>query len=185
MPQCLAVEPQSSTKPRAGGRRLRSVASRPRPVGDPRRQLALDIGVLDQPVLADDLGLMVVPGLLTVQIYLHARRVLDTEDSRPTGFRRREPLAHIGVASARSMSLSTRDMYSWVTPTSTRLGRVSRCPAAYLDRMTPAAERLAAVSLESRPALDLIAAYGRHRSVLLYVDPPDLDSTRDRNYRTR
>ncbi|MFI2334147.1 DNA adenine methylase [Nocardia rhamnosiphila] len=54
---------------------------------------------------------------------------------------------------------------------------------AYLDRMMPAAERLAAVSLESRPALDLIATYGRHRSVLLYVDPPYLGSTRDRNYR--
>ncbi|MET8800498.1 DNA adenine methylase [Nocardia sp. NPDC004568] len=55
---------------------------------------------------------------------------------------------------------------------------------AYLDRMMPAAERLAAVSLESRPALDLIATYGRHRSVLLYVDPPYLGETaRARNYR--
>ncbi|MEV4234060.1 DNA adenine methylase [Nocardia sp. NPDC049737] len=55
--------------------------------------------------------------------------------------------------------------------------------AAYLERMLPAAERLAAVSLESRPALDLIGAYGRHRTVLLYVDPPYLGTTRDRNYR--
>ncbi|MFI9406878.1 DNA adenine methylase [Nocardia sp. NPDC052316] len=55
--------------------------------------------------------------------------------------------------------------------------------AAYLERMLPAAERLAAVSLESRPALDLIGTYGRHRSALLYVDPPYLGSTRDRNYR--
>lgn len=55
--------------------------------------------------------------------------------------------------------------------------------AGYLERMMPAAERLAAVSLESRPALDLIAAYGRHRSTLLYVDPPYLGATRDRNYR--
>ncbi|MEG8177487.1 DNA adenine methylase [Nocardia terpenica] len=55
--------------------------------------------------------------------------------------------------------------------------------AGYLERMLPAAERLAAVSLESRPALELIAAYGRHRSALLYVDPPYLGSTRDRNYR--
>jgi DNA adenine methylase len=55
--------------------------------------------------------------------------------------------------------------------------------AGYLERMWPAAERLAAVSLESRPALDLIAAYGRHRSTLLYVDPPYLGTTRDRNYR--
>lgn len=55
--------------------------------------------------------------------------------------------------------------------------------AAYLERMWPAAERLAAVSLESRPALDLIGVYGRHRSALLYVDPPYLGTTRDRNYR--
>ncbi|WP_063832114.1 DNA adenine methylase [Nocardia otitidiscaviarum] len=55
--------------------------------------------------------------------------------------------------------------------------------AGYLERMLPAAERLAAVSLESRPALELIAAYGRHRSALLYVDPPYLGSTRGRNYR--
>ncbi|MFE5288125.1 DNA adenine methylase [Nocardia sp. NPDC056611] len=55
--------------------------------------------------------------------------------------------------------------------------------AAYLERMLPAAERLAGVSLESRPALELIATYGRHRSTLLYVDPPYLGTTRDRNYR--
>jgi len=55
--------------------------------------------------------------------------------------------------------------------------------AGYLERMLPAAERLADVSLECRPALELIAAYGRHRSVLLYVDPPYLGGIRDRNYR--
>jgi DNA adenine methylase len=55
--------------------------------------------------------------------------------------------------------------------------------AGYLDRMLPAAERLAAVSLECRPALDVIAKYGRHRTALLYVDPPYLGEVRDRNYR--
>lgn len=45
------------------------------------------------------------------------------------------------------------------------------------------AERLARVSLECRPALEVIEAYGRHREVLLYVDPPYLGSTRARNYR--
>lgn len=48
----------------------------------------------------------------------------------------------------------------------------------YVARIAPAAARLAAVSLECRPALDLIGAYGQHRSVLLYVDPPYLASTR-------
>ncbi|MGA5604034.1 DNA adenine methylase [Streptomyces griseoincarnatus] len=49
---------------------------------------------------------------------------------------------------------------------------------AYVDRMAAAAERLHAVSLECLPALDLIAKYGSHRSVVLYVDPPYLGSTR-------
>lgn len=49
---------------------------------------------------------------------------------------------------------------------------------AYVDRTAAAAERLHAVSLECLPALDLIAKYGSHPSVLLYVDPPYLGSTR-------
>ena len=48
----------------------------------------------------------------------------------------------------------------------------------YLARFAPATRRLASVSLECRPALDVIAQYGRHRDVLLYVDPPYLGSTR-------
>jgi DNA adenine methylase len=50
--------------------------------------------------------------------------------------------------------------------------------AAYADRIPPAARRIAGVSLECRPALDVIAAYGKHPSVLLYCDPPYLGSTR-------
>lgn len=50
--------------------------------------------------------------------------------------------------------------------------------ANYVSRMAPAAARLASVSLECLPALDLIAAYGRHESVLLYCDPPYLGSLR-------
>lgn len=56
----------------------------------------------------------------------------------------------------------------------------------YVDRMAPAAERLKNVSLECRPALDVIRKYGaRTTDVLLYVDPPYLGSTRsnDRAYR--
>jgi DNA adenine methylase len=49
--------------------------------------------------------------------------------------------------------------------------------------MAAAAERLSRVSLEARPALELIEAYGQQRDVLLYVDPPYLGSTRARNYR--
>lgn len=49
----------------------------------------------------------------------------------------------------------------------------------YTDRIPPAARRLASVSLECRPALDVIASFGRHDGVLLYVDPPYLGSTRN------
>lgn len=52
--------------------------------------------------------------------------------------------------------------------------------ASYVDRMTTVAARLANVSLENRPALDLIAGYGHHPGVLLYIDPPYLGSTRAR-----
>lgn len=54
----------------------------------------------------------------------------------------------------------------------------------YVDRMASAAERLHRVSLECRPANDLISAYGQFDSVCLYLDPPYLGSTRARNYRT-
>lgn len=54
----------------------------------------------------------------------------------------------------------------------------------YRARLGPVAERLMAVSLECRPALDIITAYGAHPEVLLYVDPPYLGSTRtSTNYR--
>lgn len=50
--------------------------------------------------------------------------------------------------------------------------------ATYVERMLPAAERLAGVSLESMDAMELIAAYGQHDDCLLYVDPPYLGATR-------
>jgi DNA adenine methylase len=53
---------------------------------------------------------------------------------------------------------------------------------AYVDRMAAVAERLHHVSLESMPALDLIAKYGAEPRVLLYVDPPYLGSTRCRSW---
>jgi DNA adenine methylase len=48
----------------------------------------------------------------------------------------------------------------------------------YVARVAPAAERLAAVSLECRPALDVISAYGRHPGALIYADPPYPGTTR-------
>lgn len=49
---------------------------------------------------------------------------------------------------------------------------------AYAGRMAAAAARIAGVSLECLPALEMISRYGRHRDVLIYADPPYLDSVR-------
>ncbi|EGD57147.1 DNA adenine methylase [Gordonia neofelifaecis] len=53
--------------------------------------------------------------------------------------------------------------------------------ARYAGRIAPAAARLAAVSLECRPAVEMVEAYGRHRSNLLYIDPP-YDTPRAASY---
>lgn len=55
----------------------------------------------------------------------------------------------------------------------------------YVDRMAAVAERLHRVSLECMPAFDLIARYGRHAEVLLYIDPPYLGTTREATTRYR
>jgi len=44
--------------------------------------------------------------------------------------------------------------------------------AAYVGRIMPCAARLTNVSLEHKPALDIISMYGRHASTLIYADPP-------------
>lgn len=54
--------------------------------------------------------------------------------------------------------------------------------AAYVARMPAAARRLIGVSLECRPALDVIRDYGQQDGVLIYADPPYLGSTRHAGY---
>lgn len=48
----------------------------------------------------------------------------------------------------------------------------------YVGRMAAAAERLHHVTLECRPALELVERYGASEDVLLYVDPPYVGSVR-------
>ena len=56
--------------------------------------------------------------------------------------------------------------------------------AAYSQRIPPAAVRLHGVSLECRPAIEVVVDYGKHPNVLLYCDPPYLTTTRNStNYR--
>jgi DNA adenine methylase len=50
---------------------------------------------------------------------------------------------------------------------------------AYVGRLAAAAARLAMVSLECKPALELIAQYGQHEQCLIYADPPYLASVRN------
>lgn len=49
---------------------------------------------------------------------------------------------------------------------------------AYVNRMAAAAQRLHHVSLECRPALEVIAQYGSDPGCCLYVDPPYLGDVR-------
>ena len=51
---------------------------------------------------------------------------------------------------------------------------------AYVQRMAEAAARLHCVSLECRPALDIIEQFGASPRCCLYVDPPYLGETRTR-----
>jgi DNA adenine methylase len=53
---------------------------------------------------------------------------------------------------------------------------------AYLGRMPAAVSRLMNVSLECRPAAEVIERYGRHDGVVIYCDPPYLASVRTLNH---
>lgn len=50
---------------------------------------------------------------------------------------------------------------------------------AYRTRLAPCLDRLAQVTLECRPGIDVITDYGHHADALLYVDPPYLGGTRN------
>ncbi|GAA1072278.1 DNA adenine methylase [Tsukamurella spumae] len=60
---------------------------------------------------------------------------------------------------------------------------IPRSMSTSVERMAEVSERLRGVSLECRPALEVIARYGGDMDTLLYVDPPYLGETRRRNYR--
>ncbi|TKG57951.1 DNA adenine methylase [Prauserella endophytica] len=83
----------------------------------------------------------------------------------------------VRLAQSRSGTLLRTGWRHYVDPA----GSTTSMPGyleAYVGRMAAGAERLAGVSLECQPALDIIDRYGRSERVLLYVDPPYLGSTR-------
>lgn len=76
----------------------------------------------------------------------------------------------VRLTQSRGGSLRKTGWRHYVEPTS------STSMPAYLDgyraRLAAGAERLMRVSLECRPALEVIASYGSRPGCLLYVDPP-------------
>ena len=77
----------------------------------------------------------------------------------------------VGLTQGRSGQLMRTGWRHYIQPAGTSIG-VPGHLEAYVDRMAAAAARLHHVSLECRPALDVIADYGRDRDTLLYIDPP-------------
>ena len=81
------------------------------------------------------------------------------------------------LTQGRSRTMKRTGWRFYVDPRGTN-GSFSTYMRAYRNRILPAAERLQNVSLESRPALEVIEKYGAHADNLLYVDPPYVHSTR-------
>lgn len=63
-------------------------------------------------------------------------------------------------------------------------GNHARTMRMYVERIERVAERIRDVSLECRPAIDVIERYGGDTDTLIYADPPYLGSTRRANYKT-
>lgn len=97
---------------------------------------------------------------------------LDTDDDLEVARR-----IWIRLTQGRSGRLVRTNWRHYVDPAATGKGMPSYLDG-YVDRMAAAAERLHRVSLESRPAAEMIEKYGQCPDVLLYIDPPYLGSTR-------
>ncbi len=90
----------------------------------------------------------------------------------------------VALTQGRSARLRRTGWRHYIDPAGCSVGMPGYL-AGYVDRMAPAVDRLQRVSLEHRPAAEIIEKYGTEPSALLYVDPPYLGSTRanDRSYR--
>jgi DNA adenine methylase len=93
-------------------------------------------------------------------------------------------LVFVKLTQGRSGRLKRTGWRHYVDPAGCSVGMPGYLDG-YVERMAPAVERLKNVTLECKPALDIIARYGDSPDVLLYVDPPYLGSTRgwDHAYR--
>lgn len=83
------------------------------------------------------------------------------------------------IAQGRGGTLQRTGWRNYVDPAGCSVG-MPRYLDGYVDRMAECAERLHRVSLECRPALEIIDQYGAYENCCLYVDPPYLGSGRTR-----
>lgn len=83
----------------------------------------------------------------------------------------------VALSQGRAGQLTATGWRFYIDPGGTSMGMPGYLDG-YVSRMAAMAARLHNVSLECKPALDVIAAYGANERTLLYVDPPYLGSTR-------
>lgn len=89
-------------------------------------------------------------------------------------------LAHqvyVLLTQGRSRTLTRSGFRTYVDPNGTS-SSFHTTLQAFNRRLAPAAERIRNVTLECRPAEEVISDYGKHSANLLYVDPPYLSGTR-------
>lgn len=82
------------------------------------------------------------------------------------------------LTQGRSRTMKRTGWRFYADPTGTSASFGQTYMNAYRSRIGPAFERLRAVSLECRPALDVIEKYGAFPENLLYVDPPYVHASR-------
>jgi DNA adenine methylase len=116
----------------------------------------------------------------------HSRVEYELADERPNSLSDIERARRVWVrlSQGRASGLLRTGWRHYITTA----GSKASMPAylnAYVDRMADCAARLSGVTLEHRPALDLIGRYGDASDVCLYVDPPYLGSTRGQTDRYR
>jgi DNA adenine methylase len=84
----------------------------------------------------------------------------------------------VRLSQGRAGTLRNTGWRHFVNPSNSAFGMPAYLDA-YVGRIAAAAERLHRISLECRPAVELVDWYGRSPEVLLYIDPPYLRSTRN------
>lgn len=95
----------------------------------------------------------------------------------------RARLVWVALSQGRSGVLRRTGWKFYIDPNGSLSASMPDYLSGYVGRMAALTERLHKVSLESRPALEMIRTYGQAPDVLLYVDPPYLGSVRSNNPR--